>query len=316
MPRLVFNVQYFWLIVLQVLILAFMLSVCIADESRNTLAVELNASAPWTNNIPGKQDSRIEATSYFEPSTTSSFSSRSNNCKSNQNSSCQPVNWLSGPYIKVGPTFVLGKDLLSEQLSTGYSIIGGVRQPIGPGLGRANIFFDLGGSYLSAFGEQTRSFPGEEFDTDPFTPVSLGIVDDAFNFTLTEIRRAGVHCGLGWYWGPSIDNRCNDPQGRFATILGGRLSHIHGVFDTSQIVFPPVDPDGDVIEPRASFGHTDTSGGLYVNTQAILLRRHTNRGIMQLTVDGEFAHDWINFAGFDSGGLGTASILFGFLFTL
>ena len=65
--------------------------------------------------------------------------------------------------------------------------------------------------------------------------------------------------------------------------------------------------------PRPSNSRTDTSGGLYVNTQVILLRRNVGSGIMQLTVDGEFAHDWIDLDGFKNGGLGTASILFGFL---
>jgi hypothetical protein len=309
MPPLALLIQYFWVAAF----LTLMHSVCIADESGTSSVEESYASTSQEGLLESEQDLRFETASYLDSSTATSYSSRSNNY---QNSSYHSVNRISGLYLKAGPTFVLGKDLLAEQLDTGYSINGGVRQPIGSGLGGNNFFLDLGGSYLSAFGEQIRTIPGEEFDTDPVQNVSLGIVDDAFNLKLTEVRRGGVHCGLGYYWGPSIDNRCNDPQVRFATILGGRLSHIHGVFETDQIIFPPVDSsgDGDVIVPRPPpNSHTDTSGGLYVNTQVILLRRNAGRGIMQFTIDGEFAHDWINLDGFKSGGLGTASILFGFL---
>jgi hypothetical protein len=316
MPPLALLIQYFWVAAF----LTLMLSVCIADESGTSSVEESYASTSQERLLESEQDLRFETASYLDSTTATSYSSRSNNY---QNSSYHSVNWISGLYLKAGPTFVLGKDLLAEQLDTGYSINGGVRQPIGSGLGGNNFFLDLGGSYLSAFGEQIRTIPGEEFDTNtiPNAPnVSLGIVDDAFNLKLTEVRRGGVHCGLGYYWGPSIDNHCNDPQVRFATILGGRLSHIHGVFATdqiNQIRFPPVNPpgNGDVIVPRPSDSRTDTSGGLYVNTQVILLRRNAGCGIMQFTVDGEFAHDWINLDGFKSGGLGTASILFGFLFS-
>jgi hypothetical protein len=179
---------------------------------------------------------------------------------------------------------------------------------LGPGLGRANAFVDFGGSYLSAFGEQTRRLQGFEFDVAG-TP--LGPVDDAFEVKLTEIRRGGVHCGLGWYWGDPVDNRSADPQLRLSTTLGGRLSHIRGDFQSEQLVAPPVNAGGDEI--RLGYSKTDTAGGLYVNTQAIVLQRNTGLGIMQWTCDAEFAHDWIDFEGFESGGLSTASVLFGFM---
>ena len=144
----------------------------------------------------------------------------------------QPASWISGPYFQIGPTFVLGKGLLAEQQKVGYMITGGVRQPVDRGLGSSHVFVDLGGSYLSAFGQLERMTRGIEFDDDPFPDPNAfpALVDDAFRSTLTEVRRGGVHCGLGWYWGSPIDDRSSDPQVRFATTLGGRLAHVRGRF--------------------------------------------------------------------------------------
>ena len=165
----------------------------------------------------------------------------------------------------------MGYWLISKTRVTRIS--GGVRQPIGRSFGSTNAFLDLGGSYLSAFGNLVRDVPGEELD---FQGVSVGIVDDAFRSTLTEVRRGGAHCGLGCYWGSPLDDRSSDPQVRFATTLGGRLSHVRGKFlDEQQVVIP------QLITIRTIYSRTDTTGGIYFNAQAILLRRNFGLGDMQ-----------------------------------
>jgi len=219
----------------------------------------------------------------------------------------QPAGWISGPYFQSGPTFVLGKGLLAEQQKVGYAITGGVRQPVGQGLGSSHVFVDLGGSYLSAFGELERLLAGDEFRV--FDNSLVGTVPDAFSETLTEVRRGAAHFGVGCYWGGPIDDRCLDPQVRFSTTLGGRLGHVRGRFQQIQLVDPA--PGNRLVE--ASFSKTDTVGGLYWKTEAVLLSRHTALGNMQWTLDGEFAHDWVDFGGFEKRGLGTAAILFGFM---
>jgi hypothetical protein len=62
---------------------------------------------------------------------------------------------------------------------------------------------------------------------------------------------------------------------------------------------------------RPAYSTTDTSGGLFVSTEAILLRRASPVGDLQWTVNAEFANDWVQFKGFESSQLATASILFG-----
>lgn len=217
----------------------------------------------------------------------------------------QPASWISGPYFQSGPTFVLGKGLLAEKQKVGYAITGGVRQPVGRGLGSSHVFVDLGGSYLSAFGQLERLVPGDEF-----TPLGILVrtVPDAFSERLTEVRRGSAHCGVGCYWGSPIDDRCSDPQVRFSTTLGGRLGHVRGRFQQTQLEDPAL---GNRLV--ASFSKTDTVGGLYWKAEAVLIRRHTALGLMQWTLDGEFAHDWVDFGGFEKRGLGTAAILFGFM---
>lgn len=279
-------------------------------RAEEELAEELAIDAVWDE--PSADE--IEWDNSFVPTSYDGVAS-CNNCQPTCLQDCQacprPSNWLLGPYFKSGVNFVLGKGLLADSQETGYSIVGGVRQPIGRGLGSTNAFIDFGGSYLSAFGTLTREVVGEEFSPslvpgNPPTPV--GPVD--VNATLDEVRRAGVHCGWGCYWGPSLDDRCSDPQLRFTTTVGGRLSHVRGSFvETPVAAIPPQNFF------TTSITKTDTAGGLYWNTQAILLRRSSALGDMQWTLDGEFAHDWVDFSRFEKRGLGTASVLFGFLLT-
>jgi len=218
----------------------------------------------------------------------------------------RPVNWISGPYFKAGPNLVIGGDVLEGNREVGYTIAGGYRQPLGPEIGGDRWFFDFGGSYMSAFGETTRDTEGRV--------VLLGTVvsfePNVFESTLKEVRRGSVHAALGWFWGAPVDNRGWDPQLRFASRLGGRVGHVRGRF-SEELIPGAIMPPNETATP--SHGNTDTFGGLFVSTEAILLRRHTAVGEVQWTVDGELANDWIDFEKFHSGSLGSASIMMGFM---
>ncbi len=214
--------------------------------------------------------------------------------------SMQPVNWISGPYLKAGPTLVVGDDLLEGQ-DVGWTAAGGYRVPWGPAFDQ-RLFTDLGGSYLSAYGETTRQTVGQQTLSGVTTNINMAT-------TLKEVKRGGVQAAFGWYWGDVIDQRSNDPQLRFATRLGGRWAHVRGRFEDVPLAFPPV---GAVIT-NSSYGKTSTIGGLFVGTEAILLHRDTSIGSIAWTVDGEFSNDWIEFDNFESGSLGTASVMVGFM---
>jgi hypothetical protein len=241
----------------------------------------------------------------------------------------QPVNWISGPYLKAGFAIAMGDDLLESQ-DGGYTISGGYRMPLSPALDE-RLFLDLGGSYLSAFGRTRRTFDVIETVRNPagvVQPDQSDVFSDAFESTLKEIRRAGANLALGWYWGNTLDNRTSDPQLRVATRIGGRLSHVHGVFREQSNLPANLDLNpGDMltddgvggfvgntrsIETLANY-KTDTVGGLFLGTEIILLARDTTVGSTAWTLDGEFANDWIEFDGWGRGSLGTASISLGFM---
>jgi hypothetical protein len=213
----------------------------------------------------------------------------------------QPINWISGPYLKGGLAMAVGEDLIESQ-DAGFTVNFGYRQPLMPALDE-RLFLDFGGSYLSAYGESTRIVPGLR----TLNGVQLN-VPNAFRATLDEIQRGGVHMSLGWYWGDIFDVRADDPQLRLATRFGGRWSHVRGQFDNERLVALPV---GATLETR--YQETDTAGGLFVGTELILLNRDTAAGTATWLIDGEFANDWIEFTGWDRGSLGTASITLGFM---
>ncbi len=213
----------------------------------------------------------------------------------------QPINWISGPYLKGGVAMAVGESLIESQ-DAGFTVNFGYRQPLMPALDE-RLFLDFGGSYLSAYGESSRVVPG----LGTIAGVQTN-VPDAFRATLDEIQRAGVHMSLGWYWGDIFDVRSGDPQFRLATRLGGRWSHVRGQFDNEVLVNIPI---GATLETR--YQETDTAGGLFVGAELILLNRDTAAGTATWLIDGEFANDWIEFTGWDTGSLGTASIMLGFM---
>lgn len=248
---------------------------------------------------PTIEDSAVQPAGYGCQSCMEYFSC--NECSSRP----QTVSWLSGPYFKLGLTAVLGDGFLDENSQTSYTISMGGRQPLGPGLGGRRLFFDVGGSYLSAEGETTRNVNGNQVNTATNTSM---IIPDAFRVTLEEVRRSGAHAGVGYYFGSLLDDRSEDPQARLGLVVGGRLSHIHGVFNAQQLVTPPA---GSTIRQLNS--KSDMAGGIYVDLEALVLKRSSPLGDLQWTIDGEFAHDWIDFGNFENRGLATASLLFGLM---
>jgi hypothetical protein len=218
-----------------------------------------------------------------------------------------PIGWISGPYLRYGVDFVVGEGLLEGGQKLGWGINGGFRQPLAPGLAPGRMFFDFGGGYLSAVGNTHRIVAGEETNIvgspDPKT------IPGAYSVNLTEVKRASIQTALGWYWGDAVDRRGEDPQLRFATRFGGRFGSVRGRFHEERIK----DPTTPLRQLKSTYLNTDTFGGLLLGTEAVLLKRSYGTCNVLWTADVEFANDWIEFGGFDSGSLGTASLMTGFM---
>lgn len=217
----------------------------------------------------------------------------------------RPIGWISGPYLRYGVDFVVGEGVLEGGQKLGWGINGGFRQPLAPGLAPGRMFFDLGGGYLSAVGNTNRILPGLATLVDGSTQT----VANAYSVNLTEVKRAGVNVALGWYWGDVVDHRGQDPRLRFSTRFGGRYGSVRGRFLEERIVPLP----NLATSMKTTYLNTDTFGGLFLGTEAILLNRTFSTCNVQWTADVEFANDWIEFGGFDSGSLGTASLMTGIM---
>jgi hypothetical protein len=221
-----------------------------------------------------------------------------------QMSGNMPIGWISGPYLRYGVDFVVGEGVLEGGQKLGWGINGGFRQALAPGLAPGRMFFDFGGGYLSAVGNTNRILPGLATNIAGVEST----IPDAFSVNLTEVKRASIQTALGWYWGDVVDRRGDDPQLRFATRFGGRFGSVRGRFLEERLEDPPV---GGTLE--STYLNTDTFGGLLLGTEAILLKRSYSTCNVLWTADVEFANDWIEFGGFDSGSLGTASLMTGFM---
>jgi hypothetical protein len=215
----------------------------------------------------------------------------------------QPANWISGPYMKTGVAVGLGGGFLTDQVP-GFNVTGGFRQTLGPALDE-RLFLDVGGSYMSIYGDTTQTVNGRQNVNG-----NIVIVPDAFDANLREVKRAMAHLAFGRYWGDVLDTRSDDPQWRIASRVGGRWGHIRGRFDDLQLVPPP-----NPVAMSADYGKTDTTGGLFWGIEAIYLMRRTTLGNMAWTVDTELANDWMKFNNWNSGNVGTASFMLGFMVT-
>src|SRR4029079_2258513 len=131
--------------------------------------------------------------------------------------------------------------------------------------------------------------------------------------SLDEIRRSSVHLALGWYLGEPIDNQGDDPQVRLAVRGGGRCGAIHGSVGPDVLLIPPPFISGTTSTVTPLHDQNDIFGGFFFGVDAILVDRQTRFGDVKLTLGSELSNDWINFSGFESGNLTTASISLGFM---
>jgi hypothetical protein len=217
----------------------------------------------------------------------------------------RPVSWISGPYLRAGFTVPIGNSYFDHQ-DTGYAISLGFRQALASGIAGDRAFIDLGGSYLLANGETTRTTQGLRTNFQG----AQSLVTDAFDTTLTELQRGSVHAALGRYWGPPTDDPSCDPQMRLSARLGVRAGHMRGKFDERRLIDPPA--FGSIVPTHRE---TDTFGGVFIGSDWILLERQLSFGQMRWNLDAELANDWLHLTGFDAGNLMTASVTLGFMFS-
>jgi hypothetical protein len=217
----------------------------------------------------------------------------------------QPVNWISGPYLKLGVATAIGGDVINSH-DAGWTVAGGYRVPFGPAFDE-RLFSEFGGSYQSVYGSTTHLAPGVVITTVGQS-VTRTTEANLFSAELREVKRATVDAAIGWYWGDPIDVRSGDPQYRFATRLGGRWGHVRGRFlDTATRQHLANETFA------VGYGRTTTIGGLFIGNEAILLARDTRVGSVAVSLDGVIGNDWIDFRAWGRGSLGTASITLGFM---
>ena len=223
-------------------------------------------------------------------------------------SSCSPYGWPRfGMYLKSGPSFQMGSSLFEEQTEVGYEIAFGGREPLLPT--DLKVFFDFGGSYLSAFGEgRTRTVSGT------FTPGTAQgtFLQDFYDMSLEEISRTSIHSSIGWYHELSHEPGVS----RLLTFrLGGRLSHIRGHFreDPTAALQNLIDSTTAQFTLAKSplISQTDISPGMFAGFE-LYSARYVGRGVLVTFVtDAVLAADWINLEGYEKGTLATANVLFG-----
>lgn len=208
-----------------------------------------------------------------------------------------------GMYLKSGPSFQMGKSLFEEKTEVGYEIAFGGREPLLPT--DTKVFFDFGGSYLSAFGEGRSQTVSGTFNGTTF-------LQDFFEMSLEEISRTSVHSSIGWYHELS-----HVPEvSRILTFrIGGRLSHIRGHFaeDPSAELQDLIDAATGAFTLAKSqlISQTDVSPGMFAGFELYSARYISQGATISFVCDAVFAADWVKLEGYKDGTLATANVLFG-----
>ncbi len=202
---------------------------------------------------------------------------------------CDGIDWPRfGMYLKAGPSFQMGESVFKNSTKVGYEITFGGRELLLPY--NRQVFVDIGGSYLSAFGRgQSQTISGV-IDRSGLGSQRL---TDFMDETLDEIRRASVHAALGWYYDFS-----DVPEvSRLVTMrFGGRLSHVNGHFHEQ-----PTATLQSAIDAANSLGigftlandqvisKTDTSPGIFGGIELANTRYAAGGATISFLIDGEFA---------------------------
>ncbi len=223
-------------------------------------------------------------------------------------------------FVKTGPVFNLDNGFFSSS-DTGWSIAGGVRQPLAARGPNGFIFLDLGGSFLTVAGDSSpRPVPGAFIVNGPVGPVSSTQLPDLLNAQLVEINRASVDAAVGWQRTP------NGPGGGLGMMFrfGGRFGHINGSFQertsaTTDALVAGLAP-GLTSILRDDYSTGDTFGGLFVGGGFTLLNtsyRSAALGPLGVAIGAEFeySYDWIDFGNYQASGFSTGAVLFSFSLT-
>ncbi len=228
---------------------------------------------------------------------------------------CGPATWPRfAMYLKSGPSFQLGQSLFEEGTSVGYEVAFGGREPLLPN--DTKVFFDFGGSYLSAFGEGRGQDVSGTFTLQTITGPQPTFLEDFYEMSLQEISRTSIHTGIGWYHELS-DNP--DISRIFTFRMGGRLSHIRGHFaeDPSAALQDLIDSatTNFTLAKTKTISQTDIAPGVFLGFELYSARYVSRGATLALVVDSEFATDWVKFENYERGTLVTANILFGLTVT-
>ncbi len=223
-------------------------------------------------------------------------------------------------FVKTGPAFALDQGFFKSS-DTGWSIAGGVRQPLAGRGPDGFVFLDLGGSFLTIAGNaELRPTPGTYVVIGPAGPVSATPLSDLLNAQLVELNRASVDAAMGWQRTP------NGPGGGLGMMFrfGGRFGHINGAFrefnsatTDALIAGLAADQTSVLLE---DYSNTDTFAGLFFGAGLTLLNTDYYSaafGPMGVAIGAEveYSHDWIDFGNYQDSGFSTGAVLFSFELT-
>jgi hypothetical protein len=224
---------------------------------------------------------------------------------------CGGLNWPRlGMYVKAGPSGQWSEGLFKDNTSLGYQIAVGGRELLLPT--NRKVFFDFGGSYLSAYGRGEPLTIGGSITRGAQAPQRL---DEFLDLTLEEISRAGLHAAVGWYY----DASSTPDDSRLMTMrFGGRISHVHGHFredatDGLQTVIDTAIAAGQnfSLANDPAISKTDTAPGIFAGIELDHTRYLTQGATLSFLVDGEFASDWIDMKNYADSAMVTATLMFG-----
>ncbi len=227
-------------------------------------------------------------------------------------------------YYKSGVFGVAGSGDFENIFNGGWTAQVGYRDWLNPNNPGSGNFVEFGGGFtVNSRGSRKRGTVGGVFHAagdDHDHPL-----DELFQVQLQDAYRGFVQAAVGHAFEPMRIRNSERHLLQLSLRGGGRIGHLSASFDRE-----PTSGLQAVIDDHLAHGHTadglefrstvktqdtDTYGGLFGSIGAGLLYYDVYWGdwcLGDLAVEAEveFAHDWINLAGFDDSGLGMVAGMF------
>lgn len=223
--------------------------------------------------------------------------------------------------ISAGTVSPVGDSTIDNHLLTGWGIQGAVRHLWCSGTDTWMGFTEAGGGFWENGGNRSSvSTSGTLTDTTTGNTAYIAL-DDFFETTLRDLKRATVHAALGTYWMPAVWQQPGTRAVQFNGRIGLQWGHAHATYqqvasgDLQSAIASRIAQGSlpTALRLRSNAAVTDSYFGLLTSGGVAYTRYNVQWGCFELAevavgLDLQYTHDFINLRSYNIGSRGVSTL--------